>query len=497
MAQDVIVKKDSATIVCKVLEITSTEVKYKKISNQNGPTYSLPKTDIQVINYENGERECFDTTQQDNLEQSSTPKIIIKEPDARNEELIAKYNQIYEPSTKIKRSKKTADRCLIFIGVKQSSVMSNEDIEMNIVAKKKVTPYGADCWCHGIKLQNKTDRTIYIDKACCFRLSSEESEYCYYNNLSSKRIVNIPPNSSAYLVEEAWEKDLWIEGFERFRFKTVKPNEIGIYEGMVNLGEIRTFEEEELPWNRKYIITYSFDESFSTVSGLYASLYIKEIMGCQGLISPMCYRPGVGGLVECEIKYDKYIEDFNTATIVGYHKFNTVQSVYHASTYATESINRKSHDEAQIARAITGGGYNPYANFWNNASYTTSSAVPAAATRSVQNNIYDEFWDNAAKEAQTQQKYIENTAKDYWEHPERHQNTQTSGVSGSSTTTRSHQTSSSGHQCRLCGGSGRKVRETWTSDKTSTKWCSECSKKVGLGHSHTQCDLCHGSGWIK
>jgi len=58
-AQDVIVKKDGSTIISKVLEITSTEVKYKKFSNLEGPTYTLLKSEIQGINYENGEKETF------------------------------------------------------------------------------------------------------------------------------------------------------------------------------------------------------------------------------------------------------------------------------------------------------------------------------------------------------------------------------------------------------------------------------------------------------
>lgn len=61
-AQDVIVKKDGSTIVSKVLEITSTEVKYKKFTNQNGPTYTIAKTELQAINYENGEKETFTET---------------------------------------------------------------------------------------------------------------------------------------------------------------------------------------------------------------------------------------------------------------------------------------------------------------------------------------------------------------------------------------------------------------------------------------------------
>lgn len=54
----------------------------------------------------------------------------------------------------------------------------------------------------------------------------------------------------------------------------------------------------------------------------------------------------------------------------------------------------------------------------------------------------------------------------------------------------------SGHKCRLCGGSGRKKVEAWSGDKTSTKWCSECHKNVGMGHSHKSCDLCGGDGWV-
>ena len=43
-AQDVIVKTDNSTILSKVLEITSTEIKYKKWNNQDGTTYSINRS---------------------------------------------------------------------------------------------------------------------------------------------------------------------------------------------------------------------------------------------------------------------------------------------------------------------------------------------------------------------------------------------------------------------------------------------------------------------
>lgn len=66
-AQDVIVKKDGSTILSKVVEIGSGEVKYKKFSNQDGPMYTILKTEIQAINYENGEKESF------SLQESTAP----------------------------------------------------------------------------------------------------------------------------------------------------------------------------------------------------------------------------------------------------------------------------------------------------------------------------------------------------------------------------------------------------------------------------------------
>ena len=38
-SQDIIVKKDGSTIISKVLEVGTSEIKYKKVSNQDGPTY--------------------------------------------------------------------------------------------------------------------------------------------------------------------------------------------------------------------------------------------------------------------------------------------------------------------------------------------------------------------------------------------------------------------------------------------------------------------------
>ncbi len=58
-AQDVIVKKDGSTILSKVLEVGQEEIKYKKFDNLDGPTYTIQKSELQTINYQNGAKDTF------------------------------------------------------------------------------------------------------------------------------------------------------------------------------------------------------------------------------------------------------------------------------------------------------------------------------------------------------------------------------------------------------------------------------------------------------
>lgn len=60
-AQDKIYKADSTIIEAKVSEITDTEIKYTKFSNPNGPKYSIKKTSVLQIVFENGEKEVYNT----------------------------------------------------------------------------------------------------------------------------------------------------------------------------------------------------------------------------------------------------------------------------------------------------------------------------------------------------------------------------------------------------------------------------------------------------
>lgn len=56
---DNIILRNGEAINAKVTEITENEIKYKKCSNLNGPTYSIYKSEVSVIKYVNGTEETF------------------------------------------------------------------------------------------------------------------------------------------------------------------------------------------------------------------------------------------------------------------------------------------------------------------------------------------------------------------------------------------------------------------------------------------------------
>lgn len=59
MAKDVIVTNDAKQIDAKIVEVSESEVKYKKMSNPNGPTFVITTDKLSAVVYENGEIQTF------------------------------------------------------------------------------------------------------------------------------------------------------------------------------------------------------------------------------------------------------------------------------------------------------------------------------------------------------------------------------------------------------------------------------------------------------
>ena len=71
-AQDVIVLLNGDEIEAKVLEISSSEIRYKNYNNQDGPTIVIAKSEVQAINYENGTSEIISTAGSGTRQRAST-----------------------------------------------------------------------------------------------------------------------------------------------------------------------------------------------------------------------------------------------------------------------------------------------------------------------------------------------------------------------------------------------------------------------------------------
>ena len=61
-AQDKLTKRSGEELTVKVMEITQSEVKYRRTDNPDGPLISIWRADVQMIRYANGTQEVFNNS---------------------------------------------------------------------------------------------------------------------------------------------------------------------------------------------------------------------------------------------------------------------------------------------------------------------------------------------------------------------------------------------------------------------------------------------------
>ncbi len=104
-AQDVIVKKDGSTIICRVVELGKTEVIYKRWSDLQGNNYVMNLTDVKAINYENGEKKTFEAIVGDSIK-TTEQELLNKEPVYLDD---AELLDFVENANKVEKVKKPVD----------------------------------------------------------------------------------------------------------------------------------------------------------------------------------------------------------------------------------------------------------------------------------------------------------------------------------------------------------------------------------------------------
>lgn len=79
LAQDLITKKSGEDVKAKVIEVTTTEIKYKKAENVNGPLFTILKSDVLLLRYENGTKDVFnDVVVSDKEKNQNIEEITLK-----------------------------------------------------------------------------------------------------------------------------------------------------------------------------------------------------------------------------------------------------------------------------------------------------------------------------------------------------------------------------------------------------------------------------------
>jgi hypothetical protein len=76
-AQDTLSTRYGETILVKVIEVGTAEVKYKKLDNLNGPMFSMLKSDLLMIKYANGTNEDFSKEEKTKIKVKSTHNRLI------------------------------------------------------------------------------------------------------------------------------------------------------------------------------------------------------------------------------------------------------------------------------------------------------------------------------------------------------------------------------------------------------------------------------------
>ncbi|PJA07179.1 MAG: hypothetical protein COX70_08010 [Flavobacteriales bacterium CG_4_10_14_0_2_um_filter_32_8] len=63
-SQDIILKKSGDEIKAKVIEVNIDNIKYKVFENIDGPIYTISKTEVFMIKYQNGSKDVFKEIEQ-------------------------------------------------------------------------------------------------------------------------------------------------------------------------------------------------------------------------------------------------------------------------------------------------------------------------------------------------------------------------------------------------------------------------------------------------
>ncbi len=314
-AQDLIIMKDGDVVKTKVMEITGSEVKYKKFSNLDGPLYTIEKPLILSIVYENGEKDVFGTTEHKALQTEQVEDIADVSISAEeNEKLKQRYYVNIERTPKEMQKKKGNKKATAFLCQlvpTSDAVLADKNVELELKHHNVNT---SEAWNQAIKVivKNKSNKMLYIDLASTYFVRGSSSTPYYIpvttttTNIASngaavsvipgvtvggsntsattttvhrQRILSLPPMSTIDLPARSivlngasgtYDIDLYI-------YENVYDILMCTNPGIRNLEELN-WTEEESKIKIAAFVTYSASENMQNPHCLNASFYSNKMI---------------------------------------------------------------------------------------------------------------------------------------------------------------------------------------------------------------------------
>ena len=135
-AQDVITKKDGTDIQAKVLEVNENEVKYRRYDYLDGPIFTMLKSDILIIRYENGTNDVFNGKGKSVTTVKSEPQPTVTDTEDRDRDDVKKDKKDSKKKSKKESSKKESKKDLK--KEKKASKDDEEVVDVDEEVKKDV-----------------------------------------------------------------------------------------------------------------------------------------------------------------------------------------------------------------------------------------------------------------------------------------------------------------------------------------------------------------------
>ena len=329
-AQDKLITQSGDVKIVYNVEVSANKVFYTLENKKDAPIQQITKQDVLTIIHQDGSKEMFGTNETSNATVvSSQVSSTTSSPETANHPIVVQDKE-YVPTKFIdKNENKEAKVYFAECRLKNGSVIEDDNVKINYKIDYSDSYY-FDNWdiALQISIQNKTNKTIYIDLGNTFITRGTEAAPYYIpkatsstngknggvgvnvgsvtgalgiggvvggiangvnvgggssssetTTIYSQRVIAISPLSQKHLenvplfpINSHYNECLDVVG-------DIKSSRVNIKSQDVKIGENVVFNEENSPVNFSFYTIYSFNEDTSHSFSLHANFYVNQLIG--------------------------------------------------------------------------------------------------------------------------------------------------------------------------------------------------------------------------